>query len=304
MNDNGRPADPIRIPSDLRGFANEPHLGGDPYLEDYGDSADSEHFEDFEDEDLEPYEEILDEWLELGWFEILPSAVMTITTAFEDISTPRQDFDAATAEAVDGGTLTLLDGDPLWPVLSPGQAAEDGITEPGEYEAYLAGVTEQRAEWADLAAADPRHAISTPDELLSLLIGWGLLGESGDELHLLEPVPDPLDLLQLPEQTIASIVLDRMGPELEAVEDVLHEFLHHGDQDELITSLQKLGTQAEVSPEVARLTVAMLISDPGSGITAHRGGELDPEGVENLKEHQKFTLRVDRNAPGFTEHEH
>lgn len=271
------------------------HFHGD--IDDLEDPADLE-------EELEPHEDILEEWLELGWFEILPTGAVTITTAFDDVTTPRVDFDAATAEAVAERGLTLLDDDPLWPVLSPDQATEDGLTEPGDYEEYLAGVAEQRAEWTDLAAAEPRLAVGTLDELLGLLIGWGLIGETGGDLELLEPVPDPLDLLNLPEQTISSIILDRMGPELEAVEDVLHEFLYHSEQDELITSLQKLGAQAEVSPEVARLTVAMLISEPESGLTANRGGVLDAEAVENLKEHQKFTLRVDRSAPGFAEHEH
>ena len=56
--------------------------------------------------------------------------------------------------------------------------------------------------------------------------------------------------------------------------------------------------------EVAQMTVAMLVSQPDSGISAERFGPLDAEGVEVLKEHQKFTLRVDRTAPGFADHEH
>ena len=70
------------------------------------------------------------------------------------------------------------------------------------------------------------------------------------------------------------------------------------------TNASQLADQADVSVEIAQMTVAMLVSQPDSGVTADRFGPLDAEGVEGLKEHQKITLKVDRTAPGFADHEH
>jgi hypothetical protein len=267
-------------------------------------SGDLDHPDDEELEELEPYEEILDEWMDLGWFDLLPAGLVTISMSFVDVTTARLDFDVATAEAVATGELQLLDDDPLWPVVSPEQAADDGIADPDEYSTYLEQMLAQRARWTELGLRNPDFAITSVNALVDLLIGWGLLLEQDGLLELVDEVPDPLDLLPLDEETIAGIILDRMGPEIEAVEDVLHEFLHHSDEDTLATTLDKLAQQADVSADVARIAVAMLISHPDTGLTADRFGPLDAEGIESLKEHQKFTLRVDRTAPGLSEHAH
>ncbi len=255
--------------------------------------------------DLEPWEEVLDEWEYLGWLDVLPAGLMAITGAFDGPTTTRLDFDKVSADMVAGEGLMLLDGDPLWPVLSADLADEDRLDNHEEaYGQYLEEMRAQRQDWAELVARDPRIAVSSLNELVDRLIDWGLLTEHGDLIELVETVPDPLEKLPLTEDTIARLILDRMGPEMEAVEDVLHDTLYHGDSDELVTTLRKLADQADVTVEIAGMTVAMLISHADSGVSAERFGPLDTEGVENLKEHQKFTLRVDRTAPGFTDHEH
>lgn len=259
---------------------------------------------DFE-EDLEPWEEILDEWEYLGWLDVLPAGLMAITGAFDGPTTARVDFDKVAVDMLAGEGLTLLDGDPLWPVLSEDLPDEDRLDNHEEaYGLYLEEMRAQRQDWAELVGREPRIGVGSLNELADRLIGWGLLNENGDQLELVDPVPDPLDLLPLTEDTIGRLILDRMGPEMEAVEDVLHAVLYHGDSDELVTTLGKLADQADVSVEVAQMTVAMLISQPDSGVSAERFGPLDAEGVEGLKEHQKITLKVDRTAPGFADHEH
>lgn len=263
--------------------------------------------DDIEDDEeiLEPWEEILDEWEYLGWLDVLPAGLMAITGAFDGPSTTRLDFDKVSADMVLGEGLTLLDGDPLWPVLSADLPEEDRLDDHEQaYGRYLEEMHAQRADWAELTGREPRLAVASINELADRLVGWGLLAENGEQLELVEPVPDPMDVLPLTEDTIGRLILDRMGPEMEAVEDVLHETLYHGDSDELVTTIRKLAEQADVSEEIARMTVAMLISQPDSGVSAERFGVLDAEGVENLKEHQKFTLRVDRTAAGFADHEH
>lgn len=256
-------------------------------------------------DELEPWEEVLDEWEYLGWLDVLPAGLMAITGAFDGPTTPRLDFDKASADMVAGEGLTLLDGDPLWPVLSEDLPDEDRLDNHEEaYGQYLEEMRAQRQDWAELTARDPRIGVSSLNELVDRLIDWGLLTEHGDLIELVETVPDPLEKLPLTEDTIGRLILDRMGPEMEAVEDVLHDTLYHGDSDELVTTLRKLADQADVTVEIAGMTVAMLISQADSGISAERFGPLDTEGVENLKEHQKFTLRVDRTAPGFADHEH
>ncbi len=267
------------------------------------DHSDDDDF-DFEEEDLEPHEEVLDEWSELGWFDVLPSGLMMITSAFEDLVIPRIDFDEFAAEAARVGGVQLLDGDPMWPVLSVEQAAEDGITEPDEYASYLEGILQQRDEWTALVGREPKLAVRSLNELLELLIGWGLVRAENGLLELADEVPDPLELLPLDEEAITRVILDRMSPDLDAVQDVLHDFLHHSGNDELSTTLQKLANEAETSVDIVRLTLAMMTSDPESGLTADRFGPLTPDALEALKEHQKFTLRVDRSAPGFAAHDH
>jgi hypothetical protein len=258
-----------------------------------------------DDELLEPWEETLAEWEYLGWLDVLPAGLMAITGVFEGPTATRVDFDRVSAEMVAGEGLVLLDGDPLWPVLSEDLPEEDRLDDHEQaYGEYLEEMRAQRSDWAELTARDPRIGIASINELVERLIEWGLLAASGDQLELVEPVPDPLDLLPLAEDTVARLVLDRMGPEMEAVEDVLHETLYHGDADTLSTTLTRLADQADVSVEVAQLTVAMLVSQPDSGISAERFGPLDAEGVEGLAEHQKFTIRVDRTAPAFADHEH
>ncbi len=260
--------------------------------------ADAEEF-------LEPWEETLAEWEYLGWLDVLPAGLMAITGVFEGPSATRVDFDAVAQDMVAGEGLVLLDDDPLWPVLSADLPEEDRLDNHEEaYAQYLEEMRAQRADWTELVGREPRVGVSSLNELADRLVGWGLLAQTGDRLDLVEPVPDPLDLLPLTEDTIGRLILDRMGPEMEAVEDVLHEFLYHGDADSLSTTLTKLADQADVTVEIAQLTVAMLVSQPDSGVTAERFGPLDAEGVEGLAEHQKFTLRVDRTAPGFADHEH
>lgn len=273
----------------------------------YGDtdfSGDTGEFADDEFEELEPHEEILEEWMDLGWFDLLPSSVLTITTGFNGLTAPRIDFDDLTAEALATGELKLLDEDPLWPVLTPEQAVEGGIEDPDDYPIYLSSQQEQREQWADIVSRSPELGVTTLNGLLELLIKWQLIRDNDGELELLEVVPDPLEILPLTEEQIAQVALTRIEPEIDAVEDVLHEFLYHGDRDELATTLQKLGEQADVSVDVVRLAVVMLITNPESGLTADRFGPLDSEGIEQLKEHQKFTLKVDRSAPGLSGHEH
>jgi hypothetical protein len=261
--------------------------------------------EDDTEEYLEPWEEILAEWEYLGWLDVLPAGLMAITGAFDGPATVRLDFDKVSAEMVAGEGLTLLDGDPLWPVLSEDLPEEDRLDNHEQaYGQYLEEMRAQRQDWAELVAREPRIAVSSLNELTDRLIGWGLLADNGDQLELVDPVPDPLDLLPLTEDTIGRLILDRMGPEMEAVEDVLHDVLYHSDSGELVTTIAKLADQADVTVEVAQLTVAMLVSQTDAGVSAERFGPLDTEGVENLKEHQKFTLRVDRTAPGFADHEH
>lgn len=254
---------------------------------------------------LEPWERILDEWEYLGWLDVLPAGLMAITGAFDGPTTTRVDFDEVAVDMLAGQGLTLLDGDPLWPVLSEDLPDEDRLENHEEaYGLYLEEMRAQRQDWAELVAREPQIGVDSLNELVDRLVGWGLIVARGDRLELVEPVPDPLDLLPLTEDTIGRIILDRMGPEMDEVEDVLHALLHHGDSDELVTTLSKLSGQADVSVEIAAMTVAMLISQPESGISADRFGPLDAEGIEGLAEHQKFTLRIDRTAPGVADHEH
>lgn len=260
--------------------------------------------DEFEDA-LEPWEETLEDWEYLGWLDVLPAGLMAITGAFDGPSTARQDFDKVAVDMLTGEGLTLLDGDLLWPVLSEDMPDEDRLDNHEEaYAQYLEEMRAQRADWTEMISREPRIAVASINELVDRLIGWGLLTEEGDRLTLVDPAPDPLDVLPLTEDTIGRLILDRMGPEMEAVEDVLHEFLFHGDGDELVTTLGKLADLADVTPEIAQITVAMLVSQPDSGVSAERFGPLDAAGLEVLKEHQKFTLRVDRTAPGFADHEH
>ncbi|MEO5833183.1 MAG: DUF6042 family protein [Nakamurella sp.] len=267
-----------------------------------------DEFDELEDEledDLEPWEETLEDWEYLGWLDVLPAGLMAITGAFDGPTTTRVDFDRIATEMLAGEGLTLLDGDPLWPVLSADLPDEDRLDNHEQaYGEYLEEMRAQRSDWAELITREPGIAVASINELADRLVGWGLLSENGDQLELVDPVPDPLNLLPLTEDTIGRLILDRMGPEMEAVEDVLHEFLYHGESAELATTLRKLADQADVTTEIAQMTVAMLISQPDSGVSAQRFGPLDTEGVEVLKEHQKFTLRVDRTAPGFADHEH
>lgn len=257
------------------------------------------------EEELEPHEELILEWEELGWFDVLPTGLMLITSAFDGLTTPRVEFDAVTPDQLAASGLEPLDGDLLWTVMSEDMSEEDRVENHDEaYADYLGSIQEQRRRWTALATRQPEYAISTLGQLVDLLVRWALLNEVDGVLELADEVPDPLELLELDEETIASLILDRMGPEIEAVEDVLHEFLYHGDLDEMATTLDKLGQQADVPAEIARVAVALLIADPDAGLTAERFGPLDPAAVEALLEHQKFTLRVDRTAPGLHEHEH
>lgn len=270
-----------------------------------GAAAALEDFDDELEDDLEPWEETLDEWEYLGWLDVLPAGLMAITGAFDGPTTTRVDFDKVSSDMLATDGLTLLDGDPLWPVLSEDLPDEDRLDNHEEaYGQYLEEMRAQRADWAELCAIRPALAVASLNELADRLVAWGLLAQDGDQLTLVDPVPDPLDVLPLTEATIGRLILDRMGPEMEAVEDVLHEFLYHSDRDELVTTLGKLADQADVTVEIAQMTVAMLVSQPDSGISADRFGPLDAEGVEGLKEHQKITLKVDRTAPGFADHEH
>src|SRR5689334_18330455 len=109
---------------------------------------------DFEEE-LEPWEEVLSEWEYLGWLDVLPAGLMAITGAFDGPTAARLDFDTVSADMVAGEGLTLLDGDPLWPVLSEDLPEEDRLDNHEEaYGQYLEEMRAQRADWAELVGRE------------------------------------------------------------------------------------------------------------------------------------------------------
>ena len=257
------------------------------------------------DVELEVYEEILEEWEDLGWFDLLPTGLAVITSEFGDVTLPRIDFDTVPIAELQERGLDLLEGDRLWAVMSEDMPEEERVENHQEaYADYLSSVQEQREMWSELAGRDPRFAVSTLSELVDLLVSLQLLHQNGELLELADPVPDPLEVLPLSPEATAKITLHQLTPEIEAVEDVLHGFLYHSEDEQLATTVGKLAEQAEVSVEIVRLTIGMLIADPDSGISADRFGPLDQEAIEGLAEHQKFTLRVDRGAAGLSDHEH
>ena len=101
--------------------------------------------------------------------------------------------------------------------------------------------------------------------------------------------------------------MDELADDVDAVLTSLHDFLYHSRRQEQTIRIGQFAERVGVDPEQVALTLATIVADPESGITAHRRG---PKGEQQLPaarsrdapEHARFVLRVDRSAPGFPEH--
>lgn len=253
-------------------------------------------------------EDIFDVWLEFGWFSLLPTAVFSITEATDGLRFSREDFFDAVALNISEHGYTELDGDPLWLVANLETAQELELAEPGEYDEYVEGERQQRANWQELTAREPSLAVQSLDGLLELLIRLELI-ESAERdgvelLELADEVPDPVGLLPLSDDEQQEMLEKRPTEEPDPVLQSLHQFLFHSEDTDLATSIGRLSKQAMVDPEQTKILLAALVFGDAYGLTVERFAPLAMEEILTLAEHQKFTIKVDRSAEGLQEHGH
>ncbi|AZI57248.1 hypothetical protein EH165_02810 [Nakamurella antarctica] len=265
--------------------------------------------ENFDDDDEVTEEDlaaegIFDEWLALGWFSIAPSVLFSITEAARGLHFTRAELAESIALNIEEHGYRELDSDPLWLVADPETAADLELAEEGGYDAYLEGERTQRANWGELGSRSPKLAVTTVDEFIDLLCDWNLLVESDGVLELLDPVPDPVDLLPLTNPEKDELLESREPSDFELVDGVLHAFIYHSDESTMVTTIGKLAQQADVAPEMARLILAGIIASGESGLTADRFGPMEAEAITDLADHQKFTLVVDRDSDAIKHHAH
>jgi hypothetical protein len=273
---------------------------------------------DWAEEDLGPMDLVIDAWEGLGWLSVLPRAAAEMLDGVDEVTNSRSVLiEASTGSAVPG--VTPLDGDPLWPVLAedtyPDQDDDEdsAADEPPlpSFAEYVGRQRELRQRWRELLERQGEPTVETADELISLLVRWGLLREKDaggtPVVEFVDEPPDPVELLPLSEEALAEFAMDELANDVDAVLDGLHDLLYHSDDSEQTIRIGQFAERVGVDPEQVALTFATLVADPESGITAHRRGpngeqQLTAGDFETLPEHARFVLRVDRSAPGFPEH--